>query len=180
MLTIKKLKPNQIITLNDFPVHNEHILKIYFRIFQKGCGKIVPPSPVMHKSKGVPLALGRSRKEKKYNKVLQNYLEKHPKAEYFLLDGSHKTTAATLAHYPIKVMVFNSEKDIAKAKKMVETGEFISLTVDDTIRKNLKTLGKHFAKEMFFQTIEDKTMRMIKEKIIPQYMVDYYKMKESS
>ena len=42
-----KLHPNSIITLNDFPVHNEQILKLYFRFFQHDCEEIVPPVPVM-------------------------------------------------------------------------------------------------------------------------------------
>src|SRR3989338_117039 len=50
----KKLAPNQIITLNDFPLHNEHFLKIFFRIYQKRCGKIIPPIPVIPKDLVVP------------------------------------------------------------------------------------------------------------------------------
>ena len=90
----KKLNPNQIVTLNDYPVYNEQILKIYFRIFQKGQSKIMPPCPVIHKSIGVPIIKGRGAKIRKYNNLLIEFLEQHPQAEYFLLDGTHKTTAA--------------------------------------------------------------------------------------
>jgi len=119
----KALYSNQIITLNDFPVYNEQILKIYFRIFEMGQGKIVPPCPVIHKSTGIPLVERKGEKAEKYNKLLLKFLEQHPKAEYFLLDGTHKTTAATLCRRHIPVVVFRSDKDIKDAKKLVERGE---------------------------------------------------------
>ncbi len=44
---IVTLSPNQVITLHDFPLHSEQVLKLYFRMYEQGCGHIVPPSPVM-------------------------------------------------------------------------------------------------------------------------------------
>jgi len=84
----KLLRPNQIITLRDYPLYNQHILRIYFRIFSKNQGKILPPCPVIHKSSGIPLVNGKDAKSKKYNALLNDFLDKNPHAEYFLLDGS--------------------------------------------------------------------------------------------
>ena len=47
-MKIINLNPNQIITLNDYPIRNEQILKLYFRMAQ-GENKLVPPCPVIHK-----------------------------------------------------------------------------------------------------------------------------------
>lgn len=169
----KLLSPDQVITLNDYPVHNEQILKIYFRIFQKRQGKIMPPCPVIHKSTGIPFAKGR----KKYNKLLNDFLKSHPRAEYFLLDGTHKTTAAALTHNLIPVMVFGNDKDIIEAKMLARKGELFSLMVDDTIKKSLNELKKHFFKTMLFQTVTEKTERMARNKILPEYMVNVYRNK---
>ena len=105
--TIKRaqLKSDQIITLSDFPVHHEQCLKIYFRIFQNGESRLVPPVPVIHKSMGAPVSHSSGKKAEKYNELLNNFFETHPSAEYFLLDGSHRTTAATLAHCKIPALV---------------------------------------------------------------------------
>jgi hypothetical protein len=164
------LRPEQIVTLNSYPVHNLQILKIYFRIFQKEQGKIMPPCPVLHKSTGIPLIKGKG----KYNSLLNNFLKSHPKAEYFLLDGTHKTTAAALTHSLIPVIVFRNNEDIKEAKKLVGKGEIFSLTVGSTIRENLEDLRKHFFKTMIFQTVAEKTEKMVKTQILPKYMIDVY------
>ncbi|MFH0836907.1 MAG: hypothetical protein V1870_02145 [Candidatus Aenigmatarchaeota archaeon] len=77
------LSPDKIITLNDFPLHNEHILKIYFRICEKNCGKIIPPVPLMHKDLVIPHLNG------KLKQLFNDFHRKNPKAVYFMLDGSH-------------------------------------------------------------------------------------------
>lgn len=173
-MKIKYLKPNQIITLNDFPVHNEQCLKIYFRIFQRGYSRIVPPCPVIHKSIGAPFIEGSGRKIELYNQTLTHFLEQNPQAEYFLLDGSHRTTAATLCHKKIPVLVFESDEDIIKAKKLVEQGELFSLTTGNTIKDAITILRRHFLKTLLFETVAEKTKRMVQNKAVPQYMIDSY------
>lgn len=170
-MIIKELSPNQIITLNDFPVHNEHILKIYFKVFRDGYKKMIPPCPVLHKGFVAPI----------FEKIFLEFKEfqrKNPHAEYFLLDGSHKTTAANLTGNKVKVMILENNKDIKEAKQLVNSGELFSLRVSDSISDNVKDLKKHFKKKQGFQTVEEKTKRMIKEKVIPAYMIKYYKHKK--
>ena len=164
----KELHPNQIITLNDFPVYNEHILKIFFKICKDGYAKIIPPCPVVHKSLVIE-DLGEKLKAK-----LKEFEKKHPKAEYFLLDGSHKTTAENLTGNNIKVMIFENNRDIQEAKRLVTAGELFSLRAGDTIKQNAYDLKEHFTKNKGFQTVEEKTKKMVKEKVIPQYMIRCY------
>jgi len=40
-MKLKELSPDQIITLNDFPVYNGHVLKIFFKVFKDGYGIII-------------------------------------------------------------------------------------------------------------------------------------------
>ena len=169
-MQIKKLSPEQIITLNDYPVHNEQVLKIYFHIFKRA-PSIICSVPVIHKSSGLPFLKGKTRRATKYNKKLLAFLRTHPSAEYFLLDGTHRTTAAALTHHKIPVMIFQKDKDIKTAQKWVTEGKLISLTTGKTVNNCLDILQKHFRKTGTFQTVSEKTRKMIKEHILPKYMI---------
>jgi hypothetical protein len=162
-MKIRNLNPDQIITLGDYPVRSEQILKLYFRMHKKGTRKLVPPCPVIHKR----FVKFRGRLKEKFDK----FCEDHPAAEYFLVDGSHKTTAATLASKQIYAMVFNSNEDIREAKRLVKKGELISLATDDSIEASVKSLIKHFKKYKKFETVKEKTMRLVRDKKVPEYMI---------
>lgn len=167
-MQIKQLNANQIITLTDFPVHSEHILKIFFLVYRKKCAKIIPPCPVMDKSLVIPYFSG------KLKDIFSKFAIQNPQAKYFLLDGSHKTTAASLTRSKIAAMIFRNDNDIKKAKKMVKTGELFSLTVANTIAANAIELKNHFNKNKVFRTVEQKTELMVKKKVISPYMINYY------
>jgi hypothetical protein len=172
----KLLHPNQIVTLRDYPLYNQHILKIYFRIFSKNQGKILPPCPVIHKSSGIPLVNGKDAKSKKYNTILNDFLNKNPHTEYFLLDGSHKTTAATLAKKMIPVLVMEKDNDFKEAKKLIKKGEFFGwCLVENSIKEALNELAKHHSGSKKFLTVEDKTKLLVKNKKVPNYTISYYK-----
>lgn len=168
-MKIIAITPNEIVTLNDFPVHNLHILKIYFKIFRDGYEKMMPPCPVIDKKLVVEGF------DEKLKRGFKEFEKNHSKVKYFLLDGSHKTTAASLAHKKVKVMIFEKDQDIKEAKELIKTGELFSLMVGDNIKREVKELKNHFAKKKGFQTIEEKTQRMVKEKVIPDYMIKFYK-----
>jgi len=172
----KLLHPDQIITLRDYPLFNEHILKIYFRIFVKNQGKTLPPCPVIHKSLGIPFVKGKDIKSKKYNILLKKFLETHSRAEYFLLDGSHKTTAAALSHKLIPVLIIEQDKDFKEAKKLIEKGEFFGwYAVEKSIKEAISVLAKHHFGTKKMLTVEDKAKLMVKNKDIPQYMIAFFK-----
>jgi len=174
----KFLRPNQIITLRDYPLYNEQILKIYFRIFNKKQGIILPPSPVIHKSVGIPYLKSKGSKSRRYNEVLSKYLKENPHAEYFLLDGGHKTTAATLSHSLIPVWVIEKDQDFQEAKKLIKTGELFGwYKTGETVKSALDELAKHHFGTKNFLTVEDKTKVMVKKRDIPDYMISTYKRK---
>ena len=174
----KLLHPNQIITLKDYPLYNQHILRIYFRIFSKGQGKILPPCPVIHKSTGIPFASGKDAKSKKYNALLNDFLKKNPEAEYFLLDGSHKTTAATLSKKMVPVVIIEQDKDLKEAKKLIKSGDFFGwYSVENSIKEVIEDLVNHHADTDKFLTVEDKAKLLVKNKDIPDYIISFYKNK---
>lgn len=172
------LNPKQIITLRDYPVYNEQILKIYFRIFQKGQGKILPACPVIHKSTAIPFVNGKDFKSKRYNTLLEKYLKKNPKTEYFLLDGSHKTTAATLARKKIPVLLIEKDNDLSAGRELIRTGELFGwYMIEKSVKAAVKELAKHHFGTKKFWTVEDKVKKMVKNKDIPEYMILYYRRK---
>jgi len=163
MQTIR-LTPDRLVTLTDFPVQNEHVLKIFFRIYDEGCGRIVPPVPVIHKDLVIP-AFSEVVREK-----FTEFAEKNP-AEYFLLDGSHRATAATLTGSKISAMVLKSKEDIVEAKQLANAGELFQFLLKDSMQGIIRDLVAHFAKNPIFQTVEQKTLRMCDECVIPKYMI---------
>ncbi|MAG02150.1 hypothetical protein CMI42_02335 [Candidatus Pacearchaeota archaeon] len=173
-MKIKNLKPNEIVTTRDFPVHNEHILKIYFKICKKSHQKILPPTPVIPISVGLPLLEGKSKKAQEYNKKIKVFIKKK-KIKYLMLDGSHKTTALFLTHNKINSVIFEKDADIKEFIDLVHTGEVFSLSTKETIKGSLIEMAKHLKDAKFFESVENKTKRMVKEKVIPQFMIDYYK-----
>lgn len=172
----KLLRPDQIITLRDYPVYNQHILKIFFRVFHKNQGKILPPCPVLHKSLGIPFVKGKDSKSKKYNNLLRKYLENNPRAQYFLLDGGHKTAAATLAHRQIPVLLIEKDQDFKKARKLIEKGEMFGwYGLEKSVKQAVGVLTKHHFGTKHFQTVEEKVKKMVRKKDVPAYIISVYK-----
>ena len=107
--------------------------------------------------------------EGKLLKTFQKFIEKNPEAEYFMLDGSHRTTALTIAGCKIEIIVYEKDKDISEAKKLVKKGQIIENdTLNHTLEENCQILIKHFHKKPYFMTVKQKTEKMIKERILPQ------------
>jgi hypothetical protein len=168
------LSPEQIMTTNDFPVHNEHILKIYFRIAKNNSG-LLPPTPVIHKSVGLPLLPEEDDFAINHNKAIKKFFEENSKIEYIMCDGSHKTTALTLTHNKITAMLLENDEDIELFKQKESSGEIFSFACDEkSIKEMLNEQAKHYSEAEFFQTVKSKTDRMVSAKVIPSYMIDYY------
>ncbi len=164
----KYLQPEEIITLRDYPIRNERILEIFFRVFHKGYGKILPPCPVISKDNFI--------KHSKVNSILKKFFDKHPNTKYFLLDGGHKSAAATLAHRLIPVLILESDKDFKIAKKLVNSGELFGWNnPDKSMNDSVKGLIEHHSKTKIFETIEEKIKRMIRDKKLPFYIISTYR-----
>lgn len=174
------LHPSQIIALNDYPLYNSHILVIYFRIFSRDQGKILPPCPVIHKSLVTSLLESKNAEVKKFNALLNDFLKKNPGSEYFLLDGCHKTTAATLSKKMIPVVVVEKDDDLQEARKLVETGEFFGwYKIEDSIKEKIDDLVKHHLGTEKILTVEEKTKLYVKNKDVPDYMISFYNWKKN-
>jgi len=174
-MLLKKVTPEQILTLCDFPVHNEHVLKMYLHMYRKGQGKIVPPCPVLPIALWPRNSFGETKKAKACNKMFKDFIVSHPEVVYVVLDGTHKTTAATLAGAKISVAILRSDKNIKEMKRLAEKGEVFSFLGEDSIKATIEDLSKHFLRFGRFETVAEKTNRMVAEKVVPKYMIREYR-----
>lgn len=159
-----ELNPDQIITLNDYPLYSNKVLNEYFDKCKLGTK--VPLVPAIKKD------IVRGHFGNELLKKFEQFEEKNQMAEFFMLDGSHRTTALTLAGCKITAIIYEKDDDIREARKLVETGQILeNETLNHTLKENCEILDKHFKEKPYFVTVEQKVKRMIQENYISQYML---------
>ncbi len=165
-----ELNPNQIVTLNDYPIYSNSVLSEY--LTRCKFGKNLPFVPVLRKT------VVRNYFDDKLIKEFEDFERRNPVVEYFMLDGSHRTTALALAGCKITVIIYERDEDIREARKSVATGQILENgTLNHTLDENCEILGQHFRKRPYFQTVEEKTRRMAMESVLPRSIVTDNKLK---
>jgi len=160
MKTIE-LTPNQIVTLNDYPVHSDSVLNEYFSKCKSG--EEVPFVPVIRKD------IVRKYFDNKLLEEFERFERQNSVAEYFMLDGSHRTTALTLADWKITAIIYKTDADIKEARDLVATGQILQNgTLNYSLKENCKILYQHFKEKPYFMTVKQKTEKMKRENKIPQ------------
>ncbi len=175
---IKKfVKPEKLMALNDAKLHNVQILKIYFRIFQKNKGRILLYCPVIKKE----LAIQEITKKntKKYNEKLKKFLDSHKEVEYIVLDGNHKTTAATLAKRKIPITIIEKDEDFKELKELQNKGEILGFhNIPSSVNSMLNSLNislrEYYSPNFGFNSVLEKTRKLVKTNQIPDYMKKYF------
>lgn len=163
----KKVSADKIITLNDYPVHSQEVLEKYFRRCQ--AKEKMALVPVINKN------IVKKYFEEIIIKKLEEFEKANPEIEYFMLDGSHRTTALTLAAQDIEIIIYDKDEDIKKARQLLISGRVLkNATLDYDLEENCKILNKHFIEKLYFMTVRQKTEKMLAEKIIPEYMINFY------
>ena len=169
MRTIE-LTPDQIITLNDYPVYSDSVLSEYFTKCK--LGEEIPFVPVIKKD------MVRKHFDNKLLEEFERFERQNHVAEYFMLDGSHRTTALTLAGCKITAIIYESDKDIEEAKKLVAIGQILENgTLNHSLEENCEILHTHFKEKPYFMTVEQKATKMVREKILPKNMRESYRLK---
>ena len=101
----EEISPNQIITLNDYPLYSDKVLSEYFT--KCNSGEIMAFVPVIKK------AVVKTHIDDDIFKMLLEFEEINPEAIYFMLDGSHRTTALTLTNRKVSIIIYDNEMHIA-------------------------------------------------------------------
>lgn len=197
------LQPEQIIVPGEYELGNESILKIYFRIFDSGHGKDLPPAIVT-------TAGSFERLQDRLEEGYKYWEEKRPKVvaqrredyralfevfkqyPYLLIDGNHKTAAATLTHNPIHALELQRDEDFDEIKKMIERGEIFDFKRPERSLDELRDGFVAYCLSLFDITgryglmsspsSEVRYTKTIKERIdeltlngdLPEYMKDRY------
>jgi hypothetical protein len=155
-----ELNPNQIITLNDYPLHSNDVLSRY--LDRCRTGEALPFVPVIRKD------IVRGHFDAELSRTFADFEEQNPAAEYFMLDGSHRTTALTIAGRSIAAVIYGTDMDIREARGLVATGQILENgTLDLTVAENCEVLGKYFSEKPYFMTVQQKAEKLIRENHIP-------------
>ena len=154
------LNPNQIITLNDYPLYSNNVLNKYLGKCRRG--EDLPLVPIISKD------IVRKYLGAELSKAFAEFEEKNPAAEYFMLDGSHRTTASTISCRAIAAVIYETDRDIDEARESVVTGQILeNATLDHTVAENCEILNRYFEERRYFMTVQQKTEKMIRENHIP-------------
>jgi hypothetical protein len=87
-----------------------------------------------------------------------------------MLDGSHRTTALSLAGRDIRAVIYETDEDIGEARKLVKTGQILfNATLDYTLEENCEILNKYFTEKPYFMTVQQKTDKLIRENYITPF-----------
>lgn len=206
---IQQLQPEQIIVPSEYGLGNESILKIYFRLFDRGHGadlppiivtsskfdqNLLPPAKNYERSirvleewerKGMYVNPGaRNFSKKCFERAMAKYsgiLEKIAQfnkdgARYFLLDGNHRSAAATLTHQPISALELQTDEDLEEVRKMVGRGELFDFKRECASLVELIGSFYEFCKDRLedFSTVRERIDELTSNGDLPKYMTERY------
>ena len=155
-----ELNPNQIITLNDYPLYSNDVMSSY--LDRCRMGEDLPSVPIISKD------IVRGHFGAELSKIFGEFERQNAAAEYFMLDGSHRTTALTLSCRTITAVIYETDGDIDEARELVATGQILqNATLDHTVEENCEILNRHFAERPYFMTVLQKTEKLVQEDCIP-------------
>jgi hypothetical protein len=161
------LAPEQIITLNDYPIHSYRVLSGYYSRCRSG--EELPLVPVIRRD------MVREYLDDELVEEFERFERQNPVAEYFMVDGSHRTTALDLAGCSIAVIIYETDSDIEEARRLVATGQVLqNATLEYSLEENCGILNRHFKEKPYFMTVEQKTEKMKREGELPEDMAGSY------
>lgn len=163
--------PDLVIGMNDYPpLHSPEDLKKYYDCFRsKNAVQVIPVIPV-----NLVLAYFRNDAERfaKYEHKWREFVTAHPQIGYFMVDGKHRASAATLAGEKLPCVIIKSDDDTKELLRLKESGKFERLTgVKETITETMEILEHHFFAHKRFWTVREKTQAMISNGDVPEYML---------
>ena len=161
------LKSNQLITLNNFPLHSLSVVEKYFNKCK--LGEPLFSVPVIKKDIVIKYFDDATLKE------FKEFEKQNPSSEYFMLDGSHRTTALTLSHKDINAISYETNSDINNAKLTLKDHNPNSDILDHSLEENCEILTRHFTKTAYFMTVEQKTKKLVDTDNLPKNLSEDYK-----
>ncbi len=200
------LQPEQLLVPGEYELADDTVLKVYFRVFDKGHGADLPPAIVARsdvissKNRSAELEQ-RIRRKKNWvarggnpqdalqsaDELIEAYKNLSQKIEsspYYLLDGNHKSAAATLTRQGIPALELQSDKDIAEVKNMIEKGEIFNFNRDETTLTDLVhsfeayilgIKGEQPKNINYLRTVRERINELVFNGDLPKYMINRYR-----
>jgi hypothetical protein len=156
------LKPEEVLCPGEYDQFTPETVRMYFHMDKKGHAAdwpqiiVVKSGPqaemvawfetkireFMHEGENRPWEPAQKNAAQKnassniFRKVYMHFLNAAEKSPYFLIDGNHRTIAATLAHSPIHSLEVERNEDIGEIEQMVARGDLLGFphevkTVDE-------------------------------------------------
>ncbi len=233
------LPPEQILVPGEYELHSEDLLKVYFRVFERGHGQDLPPvlvcrsdllspaerpklyiKPVLRSFHWLGSHLGAALAADteddsiesllakihtaqqsavgSYHQYCGDLLERIPlyqrrvaifeqrivECDYFLLDGNHRSAAATLARQPIYALSIETDDDVVEVRRMVERGELFNFQrTEDSIEKVYASFVEYILGEELnplagrmedLRTVKERIDELVSSDGLPAYMKERY------
>ena len=165
------IKPIQLIAMIDYPPL--HSPKAFLAYYQKlKAGQKIEPTIVVPATLAISYFKSKKIRYKSYTKQLDSFLTTHPKVNFFMLGGKHRSAAATILDLRIPCLIVKNDNDISLIHDLKVKGKLTGgLGVGKNFEKTLQTLEQHFFQHKRFWTMDEKTKAMIKNGDIPQKMI---------
>jgi hypothetical protein len=181
------LSPEQVIVPFEFLLHSESILRLYFRIIQRGAGDVLPPVLVVRPAySDREFIRKRSVNHPETEALFQEIDDRVARrGALYLIDGNHRGVAATLCRRPLAALEIESDDDLDELDGMVKRGEYTdvpSFPLEAYEHGWLPTkLGalvtaleeRHQGREVL--TLDERTERLASQGEIPDYMILWYR-----
>lgn len=165
------LKPTQLIAMIDYPpLHSPEALFAYHSKLK--AGKKIEPAIVVPVKQVIEHFKSRKIRYKKYQKILERFLKKHPTAKYFMSGGKHRSAAATILGINVPCLIVKNDNGVNFIHKLTKEGKITGVpSVLKDFEKTLQILEKHFFEHKRFWTMDEKTKSMIEHGDIPKHMI---------
>jgi hypothetical protein len=195
-----QLEPNQIIVPGEYELGSEAILKIYFRMFDKGHGKDLPPVIVTPKTNHRDYeALIKKNTLKKgsfagyiigperagyldiggaldyFKKRYNLFDEKIGGATHYLMDGNHRSVAAALTHQPVSALELQTDKDLEEVRNLAEQGHLTDFNrKEESLSGLISSFEEYCLDNRHTKTVQERVDELTSNGDLPQYMKDRY------
>lgn len=162
----KLLEPAQLIAMIDYPpLHSPEAFVAYHEKFKSG--NPVEPIVVVPIQIVVEYLAKNEAHYETYKKTFKQFLVDHPKVEYFMTGGKHRSAAATLLGVKIPSIVVKNDNDIDEVNSLISKGEITGVPpVGENLIKTLKELEEHYFEHKRFWTMDEKTKAMVENEDI--------------
>lgn len=165
------LDPKQLMGMIDYPpLHSPEAFRSYYEKHKSGAE--VDPVIVVPVETAIAYFVERPERYATYKQALDDFLANHPSAKYFMLGGKHRSAAATVLGADIPCLVVGSEAGVAEVHRLMDEGKITGGTgVGENFSDTLRELEEHYFEHKRFWTMDEKTEAMIKNKDIPENML---------